>query len=788
MAMAMLIGFMFFICAFVLFQGAGISSAESLADDIFTENGEVDVLETGENDKDMPGVEMAGDAAMSDDEPEEKFPAMAGNYAWQSLNNESLASFGNKSWYSGYEFVPEKDVAVSELCGYFDDSERQVGLYDESFSLLSEATVASDNGWSCVSISPVSVEKGKTYYVAAREENESVYYNYQCCEEPLLPVSAADIAIKAGVRQDASQNFGFGLKRYANLVLGLVDVKISNRNVQPSLPSGSRPLITDPQPTGTISNSKPLLSVRTNRNTTCKYDKTKKNYADMKYTFSKTGGKTHTKRIGELEDGDYTRFVRCKDSNGYKSYATKISFTVQNGSISNIKKPIMSDPKPTGTISDNTPVISIKTDEDANCRYCTKNLSYNDTTVCKDFGTTGGLSHSQTLNKLSDGDYAYYARCKDKAGNVNISSLKIAFTVDAGGDNDTTPPSISNVSVSPASEKIGASFKITAKVTDNNGIKSVKAKIQQPDGKTVASLTLYDDGAHSDGSAGDDVYGRKWLSTSRPAGKYYIDILAVDEYGNSKTKDNGAALTLTEDGGADDDSDDDANESCVSLLKNGPSSDKIDIVFLASNYGTDMVAFESDAKAHMKAIFAESPLNGYKSYFNVWIIKKTNLTSDSNLCTALNNVTEFKTLSAKCNADETAILSKSSGGSFGGCADPDNAVAFMLNTYTVAMPHELGHAIFKLWDEYVYSEAYSSGEFDDSYWCGSNPQVSFSDAPNCDTSSTCSKWSGVSGASCAKGCTCPDKYRPVENCMMRYYGSFCSVCSAQIKKIINNYK
>lgn len=769
-----------------------LAAAEPVQQEADLESGEIGPLEEGENDKDTPDIEAGNDSAvLSDDQQADSYPAaIAGKYAWQSQENDTLASFGNVIWISGFEFVPDSDAAVSELCGYFDDSSRKVSLYDAAFKLLAEVTVASDNGWNCVSTGLVNIDKGQVYYAVSRSENEQVYYNYQCCDQQLLPVKAAGITINAGVRQEGGGDFGPGLKRYRNIFFGLVDVKISTRNAKVPAwntnnpaPSGTRPVITDPQPSGTISNSKPLLSVHTNRNTTCRYDKTKKNYADLRYSFTTTGGTTSTRRIGPLTDGTYTRWVRCKDANGYISYATEIKFTVSNASDSNIYKPVITDMKPFGTITDNTPTISVKTDENATCKYCTKNVSYNDSTYCTAFSTTGGKSHSATLSALNDGDYTYYVRCRDEAGNTNTSSKKIIFTITSGGS-DTTPPAISNVSASPASGAVGASFAIKATISDSSGIKSAKAKIQIPDQTTVASLTLYDDGAHNDGSANDGVYGRTWLSTGRTAGKYYIDIEAVDNYDNSQTLNNGATITL--DGGGDDD--DDVDTSCVPLLKNGAPGDKIDIVFLPSNYRTDMTTFESDAKKHMNAVFAATPLGDYKQYFNVWIIKKNNLTSNSDLCAALDDVTEFKTLSAKCGADETAILSKTTGGSFGGCADPDNTVAFMLSNYTTAMPHELGHAIFKLWDEYVYSEAYVNGEFDDSYWCGTNPGISFDGAPNCDKNSSCSKWSQVAGANCVKGCTCSNAYRPISNCMMREYGSFCPVCSAQIKKIINNYK
>jgi len=146
---------------------------------------------------------------------------------------------------------------------------------------------------------------------------------------------------------------------------------------------------------------------------------------------------------------------------------------------------------------------------------------------------------------LNDGAYTYYVRCKDAAGNTNISSAKIAFTVSGASGNDTTPPSITNIKASPASVAVGASITITATVTDKSGIKSVNADIQNPDGNTVATFAMKDDGKNGDGASGDGIYGVVIYSESGDEGTAYIDITATDEYGNSVTKNNGATITIT---------------------------------------------------------------------------------------------------------------------------------------------------------------------------------------------------------------------------------------------------
>ena len=46
------------------------------------------------------------------------------------------------------------------------------------------------------------------------------------------------------------------------------------------------------------------------------------------------------------------------------------------------------------------------------------------------FSTTGGLTHSQLIIGLQNGNsYIYYVRCNDTAGNVNIDDFIIQFFV-----------------------------------------------------------------------------------------------------------------------------------------------------------------------------------------------------------------------------------------------------------------------------------------------------------------------------------------------------------------------
>ncbi len=702
--------------------------------------------------KDTGGDDVAGEIM-----------TIKGDYVWQNDDAGKLGSFPWVNWFAGYEFVPQKDGAITELCGFFDNKALMVNLYDDSFRLLAAAKVNSGNNWNCAPISPVTVAKGKNYFVAVNASQSSIHYKYQCCNPSLLPRTIKDVKVVAGVRQANKNAFGTGIKRYAYLLFGLVDAKFSTGSVlAPAASDTTPPVITDPLPSGTISNNKPTISVKTDENATCRFEHSGVSYSNMKHVFSQTGGLTHTKVIGPKKDGTYVRYVRCKDAAGNKNTkSVKITFTIKNGSVTDTTPPVITNAKPTGTISDNKPTLSVTTDEDATCKYCETDSSY--TSLCKSFSTTGTKTHSVAVGPLNDESYTYYVRCKDKAGNVNTASTKIQFTVEAGS-NDTTPPAISEVKVSPASGKIGDTFTITAKATDSSGISSVQAQLQIPDGTTVATVTLKDDGASGDGSANDGVYGATWLSTGMTAGTYYVDIVAKDKYNNSATDNNGATFTIT---GSS------VNGDCKTLTNNGSAADKVDVTFVPCGYGSDLATFESDAKKHI----AKFSYTNDVSKFNFHIVTKTGITCGTNTCTNLDSYgSKFRQYASVCDTDQVIGLMKSA--QDGGCSGMGSGLSFVnQSTSPYVSVHETGHAFFSIDDEYVYQQ----------YRPISNPSY------NCDNNSSCPTWSGLSGAQCIKGCTNSSAYRSAQNGIMNNPDQgtnvgFSPACAKRISSVLSKYK
>ncbi|MCP4583427.1 MAG: hypothetical protein GY839_17600 [candidate division Zixibacteria bacterium] len=87
-------------------------------------------------------------------------------------------------------------------------------------------------------------------------------------------------------------------------------------------------------------------------------------------------------------------------------------------------------------------------------------------------------------------------------GGLDMISM---YTTPANSNTDNLPPMISGVERNPASPGPGGDVYVTAEVVDDNSIDSVL--LVYDIGSGFVDSTMYDDGFHNDGVAGDDVYG-----------------------------------------------------------------------------------------------------------------------------------------------------------------------------------------------------------------------------------------------------------------------------------------
>ena len=117
------------------------------------------------------------------------------------------------------------------------------------------------------------------------------------------------------------------IKKYDYMVFGLVDVRISFTSE-----NSSGPDVSSATPVGTVKHDYATLSVETDKAAPCKFDRDDVEYKDMSYTFGTTGAKTHEQKVCELDDGNFTWYVRCKNASGgeVNDASTLIQFETSN--------------------------------------------------------------------------------------------------------------------------------------------------------------------------------------------------------------------------------------------------------------------------------------------------------------------------------------------------------------------------------------------------------------------------------------------------------------------------
>jgi len=471
-------------------------------------------------------------------------------YMWQSMDSGIFGGFnGPLSWNAGYKFMAKTNGWITELCGFFDskNTNAKVLLYDSNYRILASTPVVSNNNWNCVTINPVQVSANQHYYVIANIENGSMYYKN--ATNLYSGKENAYFKLEQGVRELIDEPFGTQISTYDYFIFGLVDARFATQMGSVGVNNQDAPKMTDPQPSGSINNNMPTLHIQTDSNAFCKFDRWDRTYENMNYVFGTTGGVVHEQKVCDLQNGVYTYFVRCQRNGVANTKSLRIIFTVQSSGQGGVEPQIF-NPHPSGTISTNSVTLSVNTlaAVSAQCKFDTNDVSYNSManamTATVDPANSSNILNSAVVGNLNDGHYTYYVRCRDINGNTNTSSTAISFTISRSAANDANPPQISNVLASSTNVNIGSSVKITARVTDNQGVGGVTIYARNSAGQTVASLNFKDDGVNDDGIAGNGIFGNSWNTSGLNSGIYHIDITAVDTYGNAITQNNVLNITL----------------------------------------------------------------------------------------------------------------------------------------------------------------------------------------------------------------------------------------------------
>ncbi|MFA6375909.1 MAG: hypothetical protein WCX69_00710 [Candidatus Paceibacterota bacterium] len=244
-------------------------------------------------------------------------------YPWQAAEGGTRARFAKVDWFAGYQFTPNKDGRVTQLCGYFDSGKtNKVALINGAYTELATAQVTGNGSWKCVDISPVTIEADERYYVVARIKDNPVYFEYK---SGLLPKNSGNVVIDAGVRQTIiSENFKSDIVKYDYMIFGLVDVRVTY-----SQATATGPVIDSASPVGTVTSSSAKIAAQTSQNATCRFGREDVSYSSMDYSLPKESGSTFSQKVCNLEDGNYTFYIRCKSSSGVEnSISTPVQFKI----------------------------------------------------------------------------------------------------------------------------------------------------------------------------------------------------------------------------------------------------------------------------------------------------------------------------------------------------------------------------------------------------------------------------------------------------------------------------
>lgn len=240
------------------------------------------------------------------------------------------------------------------------------------------------------------------------------------------------------------------------------------------------------------------------------------------------------------------------------------------------------------------------------------------------------------------------------------------------------------------------------------------------------------------------------------------------------------------------------------LLMNGDVHRKIDVVIVAQGYGEDEEKLEKDFKHFTDILLSEEPFAGRKGDFNVWGVKGEagakygTLGADRYLMT--DSLFQLHNLLGKVPFDHIIIMVNNDKYGGGGIYN-FYAVSSTNQMCDMVTPHELGHSIGGLADEYVdedlsYTEMHK-GKFEPkepnitslvdfgSKWKDMLPEGT--KIPTEPVKGLGKRDNGPLGVYEGAGYQPKGLYRPVTNCMMNYYAHFCPVCSKRLNEVFDLY-
>lgn len=249
-----------------------------------------------------------------------------------------------------------------------------------------------------------------------------------------------------------------------------------------------------------------------------------------------------------------------------------------------------------------------------------------------------------------------------------------------------------------------------------------------------------------------------------------------------------------------------AQSSMISLMNEGPRSERINLVILSEGYRAEELAqFRTDATNTLAALFSNSPMQGYAEHFNAYAISVASAESGSDHpsrgiyrntafgtsydVSGINRYLTVLTRQPVYNVlfqfvpeyDLVVVLVNDE--EYGGSGGRFMTISKHSLSSEIAR-HELGHAFAALGDEYTTGES-SGSELPNATQVTDRTQTRWKAWIDNSTAIPTPEGDGSVGLFSGAHYNGPGWYRPKANCKMRTLGvDYCEVCKEAIVKAI----